>query len=472
MSLKKIFFILFVFVCLLVYAKPAKAFEVLGKCGCIMGDESEKVFDDTESSCKQWPAIAPNTTGSKEEFKSCNWVQVAQAGCFCKKFTPNAVSNFFYKAAQGKSLPTDNVQKIGVAKEACTPSSTDMYGTYLDCSWYDPQVNNGCVCNIAFSAFGKTTPTSMKVVLTSVTSEKDCKTTMPANGPFEFTNCKVEKNAVATPTESSTGADTGGTDTSGTGNSGGVDSVAPANSSIVLDENYFKNLYPRPDNYKGPLPDCAFSGTCRDTNDFVVLLINFGQMLLSVIGALAFVFFVYGGFTMILSMGNAEKTKKGQQILVSAVVGLVIAFSAYLGVNFILDSLQVTSEFRPGGSGAAMTAELSKCNNVEAKTAGCDTCSKRGLGYTCTDSECESGTEEPGYCLATGQEKKKCCIPKQAANTNKNVCNCTVVEKDTLGNPQSMNFDLPSGLKKCEDIGTGTVLEDGGVKWETTSPCH
>jgi uncharacterized membrane protein YgaE (UPF0421/DUF939 family) len=44
---------------------------------------------------------------------------------------------------------------------------------------------------------------------------------------------------------------------------------------------------------------------------------------------------------MILSFGSAEKFKKGQQILVAAVVGMIIAFGAYALVKFLLESIGV-----------------------------------------------------------------------------------------------------------------------------------
>lgn len=111
-------------------------------------------------------------------------------------------------------------------------------------------------------------------------------------------------------------------------------------------KEYLEKTYQVPADYTGPLPPCAFSGTCRSVNDLLQLLINFGKGMFAVLGSVAFAFFVYGGFTMILSMGNAEKQKKGQQILVAAVIGLVIAFSAYMLINFMLDALGVAPDFR------------------------------------------------------------------------------------------------------------------------------
>jgi len=102
----------------------------------------------------------------------------------------------------------------------------------------------------------------------------------------------------------------------------------------------------KPDTYNGPLPPCAFDGTCRDVNDLLTLLINWGQRIFGLIGSIALVMFVIGGFTMIFSAGNAEKVKKGRDTLVAAVIGLTIAFSAYLLINFILNALNVGPQFR------------------------------------------------------------------------------------------------------------------------------
>lgn len=50
---------------------------------------------------------------------------------------------------------------------------------------------------------------------------------------------------------------------------------------------------------------------------------------LGVVGSLALLMFVFGGITWMTSAGSAEKVKKGRDILVWSVIGLVIVFSAY-----------------------------------------------------------------------------------------------------------------------------------------------
>lgn len=104
--------------------------------------------------------------------------------------------------------------------------------------------------------------------------------------------------------------------------------------------------YDAPEGYAGPLPTCAFSGNCRDVNKLLELAVNSIQMLFGVIGSLAFVMFIFGGFTILTSFGSPEKVKKGQGILVAAVVGILIAFGAYVMIDFVLDALQVSEGFR------------------------------------------------------------------------------------------------------------------------------
>ncbi len=99
------------------------------------------------------------------------------------------------------------------------------------------------------------------------------------------------------------------------------------------------------------LPNCVYNssgcdGENADVNLFVKLGINIAQFIFALIGTLAFVMFIYGGFTMILSFGSAEKFKKGRDILVAAVMGMLISFGAYMLVGFVLSALQIKDTFR------------------------------------------------------------------------------------------------------------------------------
>jgi len=61
--------------------------------------------------------------------------------------------------------------------------------------------------------------------------------------------------------------------------------------------------------------------------------------ILGVVGSLALVMFVYGGLLWMTSGGSAEQVKKGRDILIWAAIGLVILFSAYGLVRFVIQGV-------------------------------------------------------------------------------------------------------------------------------------
>jgi hypothetical protein len=60
------------------------------------------------------------------------------------------------------------------------------------------------------------------------------------------------------------------------------------------------------------------------------------KAVLGIVGALALAMFVFGGFTWLTSGGSPDKIKKGKDILMWAVIGLIIIFTSYTLVDFIL----------------------------------------------------------------------------------------------------------------------------------------
>jgi hypothetical protein len=57
---------------------------------------------------------------------------------------------------------------------------------------------------------------------------------------------------------------------------------------------------------------------------------------LGIVGSLALVMFIYGGFTWMTAAGNKEGIEKGKNIILWATIGLVVIFAAYAMVNFVL----------------------------------------------------------------------------------------------------------------------------------------
>ncbi len=60
---------------------------------------------------------------------------------------------------------------------------------------------------------------------------------------------------------------------------------------------------------------------------------------LSVVGALFFLMFLWGGVMYLTAGGTAEKVKKATQILTNAVIGLVIVALSYTLVAFVIDTI-------------------------------------------------------------------------------------------------------------------------------------
>lgn len=93
------------------------------------------------------------------------------------------------------------------------------------------------------------------------------------------------------------------------------------------------------------IPECVLSGEmtpeseCSNVNIFLTTLLNVAHYLFGIIGALALAMFVYGGFILILSQGSPDKVKQGTGIMAAAVIGLLIAFGAYLLVQFLQEAI-------------------------------------------------------------------------------------------------------------------------------------
>lgn len=76
-------------------------------------------------------------------------------------------------------------------------------------------------------------------------------------------------------------------------------------------------------------------------DDLVVLAVKIANLILGIVGSLALLFFIYGGFTFILSGGKAETISRGKLILTNAIIGLIIVFASYLIIQFALTALGV-----------------------------------------------------------------------------------------------------------------------------------
>lgn len=61
--------------------------------------------------------------------------------------------------------------------------------------------------------------------------------------------------------------------------------------------------------------------------------------LLGFAGVGALLFFIWGGIVMLTSRGNAEKVKQARDTMVWAALGLLVCFSSYIILRFVLESI-------------------------------------------------------------------------------------------------------------------------------------
>lgn len=88
--------------------------------------------------------------------------------------------------------------------------------------------------------------------------------------------------------------------------------------------------------------------------DFLSLLSTIVNYFLGFIGTIAFLIFLWAGFSMVTSAGNADTVKKARTAMVYAIIGIVIILLAYAGVTTLVNYLETgTVNMEGTGSGTA-----------------------------------------------------------------------------------------------------------------------
>ncbi len=75
----------------------------------------------------------------------------------------------------------------------------------------------------------------------------------------------------------------------------------------------------------------------RDIRDTVIAIIN---VALGILGVIALVIILWGGFTWMTAGGAEEKTSNARKIIASGVIGLIVIFVAYALTTFIFGVLE------------------------------------------------------------------------------------------------------------------------------------
>lgn len=84
----------------------------------------------------------------------------------------------------------------------------------------------------------------------------------------------------------------------------------------------------------------SFDRTVFDNADNIPELIAvIVRILLLVVGAIAVLFVIVGGFQYLTSGGNEENAEKGKKTLINAVIGLVMVILAWVIINVVVGTI-------------------------------------------------------------------------------------------------------------------------------------
>jgi len=78
------------------------------------------------------------------------------------------------------------------------------------------------------------------------------------------------------------------------------------------------------------------TSTATDANELLVIVTNW---ILGIVGAVAVLFIIYGGFRYITAQGNSQQMDTAKNIIIKSIIGLVIIIVAYVIVNVVVGAL-------------------------------------------------------------------------------------------------------------------------------------
>lgn len=197
-------------------------------------------------------------------------------------------------------------------------------------------------------------------------------------------------------------------------------------------------------------------------NDFVRLFTNLATYGLAVLAALGVAVIVWGGFDLVLAMGNQEKIQEGKKTIWGGLLGTFIVLISFVMVRFFVDLLT-------GDSGGYLFANVDGSTKYKVFFAGeqCksykDNCSKTAITYNATDDKrdnlqpkqgCRDNPKKPEVHLVADLQNKL----SRLGCYNDNIDGCFGPNSlDALMGFQSKNSIWP----KPDPLAPGGIRTDG-----------
>ncbi len=136
----------------------------------------------------------------------------------------------------------------------------------------------------------------------------------------------------------------------------------------------------------GIVPACATKLGGADTLDCALqLFINVADIMLGVVGAIFLAVVVWGGILYLTSRGDSGKVQKATKMMLGSVVGLLIVFGAFSGVQYGVNIL------RGGDAGSQNSVNFVTCGTVAVPENEGQRCGPR---FICQQGVCVDLVEE------------------------------------------------------------------------------
>lgn len=250
------------------------------------------------------------------------------------------------------------------------------------------------------------------------------------------------------------------------------------------------------------LPACVTEGYCT-LCDVMELVINFGKFLLGIVGSLALLMFVYGGFTWLTSGGESGKIDAGKKILINSVIGIAITFFAYIIVVFVVNALTASSGWKwdtkltcaplagleppkvedRAGLGGGGGATPSQCQDDMTKPCGENY--KDAAGNACIGEKCDNAaltcvetkpsTTPPAFtCRTCVKDGLDCAINSECCSTQCTAGKCKS-SQDTVcayGTYCDGAKPCPTGFKCSTNWANTCGTGELGIKCAADSECN
>jgi len=172
---------------------------------------------------------------------------------------------------------------------------------------------------------------------------------------------------------------------------------------------------------QGVCNECWDAGNCSMT-DFLTVIANAGNFILSIIAGLVFLVYIMGGFFWIIAHGDKSMVEKGKKWIKNATVGLIIVLVAYTGV-VALRSAVIGEGISQGYvicSGVDTDGQPCALNSICGGFSCVSSC-EAIEGNICTDAAtADTLIDAKKYTCTTGaatcqEATQQCCTPVPAA---------------------------------------------------------